>query len=133
VPDLLETLPGTRLEVGDCLLTLGAGTVKSLSQETTLFARYLVAGPTPDAGEQAFLDATVHALAAIGIVVRKALCGKTATLATPQGTILARSLLLADLTSAESLRLQQQGLGPHRLLGCGIFIPHKGIDAVITT
>jgi CRISPR/Cas system CSM-associated protein Csm4 (group 5 of RAMP superfamily) len=38
--------------------------------------------------------------------------------------------MLADLKPEESLRLQQQGLGPHRLMGCGIFIPHKGIDAV---
>ena len=31
---------------------------------------------------------------------------------------------------AEPVRLQQHGLGPHRAMGCGIFIPHKGIDAV---
>jgi hypothetical protein len=38
--------------------------------------------------------------------------------------------MLADLSTDESIRLQQQGLGPRRLMGCGIFIPHKGIDAV---
>jgi CRISPR/Cas system CSM-associated protein Csm4 (group 5 of RAMP superfamily) len=38
--------------------------------------------------------------------------------------------MLASLTPDESLRLQQHGLGPHRTMGCGIFIPHKGIDAV---
>ncbi|MBV5275414.1 MAG: type I-MYXAN CRISPR-associated protein Cas6/Cmx6, partial [Lamprocystis purpurea] len=46
------------------------------------------------------------------------------------GAITTRSLLLAGLKPDESLRLQQQGLGLHRLMGCGIFIPHKGIDAV---
>jgi hypothetical protein len=38
--------------------------------------------------------------------------------------------MLADLTAEESVRLQEQGLGPLRQMGCGIFIPHKGIDAV---
>ena len=132
VPELLATLPGTRLDVGHCPVTLGAGKVRLLSQETTLFARYLVA-ETAAADEHGFLEATARALAAIDILVRKALCGKTSVLATPRGEILARSLLLADLSAAESLRLQQHGLGPHRLLGCGIFIPHKGIDAVINT
>jgi hypothetical protein len=28
------------------------------------------------------------------------------------------------------VRLQKQGIGESRNLGCGIFIPHKGIDAV---
>jgi hypothetical protein len=38
--------------------------------------------------------------------------------------------MVASLTVAESIRLQQRGLGSNRLLGCGIFIPHKGIDPV---
>lgn len=132
VAELLAALPGTRLQVGDCPLTLGAGKVKSLSKETTLFARHLAADPgaPPVADESAFLQAAATTLAALGIRVRKALCGKTAALATPQGAIPTRSLMLADLSAAESIRIQQLGLGPHRLLGCGIFIPHKGIDAV---
>ncbi|NCA73146.1 MAG: type I-MYXAN CRISPR-associated protein Cas6/Cmx6, partial [Sphingobacteriia bacterium] len=36
----------------------------------------------------------------------------------------------AVLTREESIRLQREGLGPHRGLGCGLFIPHKGIDPV---
>jgi hypothetical protein len=62
--------------------------------------------------------------------VRKALCGKATPLATPNGMVHTRSLMLADLSVEESVRLQQHGLGPHRELGCGIFIPHKGVDAV---
>jgi hypothetical protein len=65
--------------------------------------------------------------------VRKALCGKTTAIDSPGGPIEARSLMLADLTQDESILLQQRGLGPYRQLGCGIFIPHKGIDAVHKT
>ncbi len=135
VAELLGALPGARLQVADCPLILGAGKVRPLSKETTLFARYLVAdrsaGPEPD--EDQFLQWAVQALGELGIRVRKALCGKPTRLTTPDGPILTRSLLLANLGIAESLHLQQSGLGPHRLLGCGIFIPHKGIDAVNPT
>ncbi|MEK7716319.1 MAG: type I-MYXAN CRISPR-associated protein Cas6/Cmx6 [Pseudomonadota bacterium] len=35
--------------------------------------------------------------------------------------------MLADLAVEESVKLQQQGLGTDRKLGCGLFIPHKDI------
>jgi CRISPR-associated protein Cas6 len=130
VAELLVALPGTRILVDECPLTIGPGKTKPLSTETTLFARYLVTAPDQD--EDAFLQAAAAALATIEIPIRKALCGKTNRLATPDGGVLTRSLMLAGLRRDESLRLQQQGLGPQRLMGCGIFIPHKGIDAVRT-
>jgi len=127
-PALLDALPGTRIAVGGAPLTVGAGKLRSLGTESVLFARYLVSAAGPD--EEAFMNSAVQALALLGIQTRKALCGKSNTLATPEGAITTRSLLLAGLKPDESLRLQQQGLGVHRLMGCGIFIPHKGIDAV---
>ncbi len=48
----------------------------------------------------------------------------------PGGPIQTRSIMIADLRAEESVRLQQEGIGPMRHMGCGIFIPHKGIDAV---
>jgi hypothetical protein len=38
--------------------------------------------------------------------------------------------MIADLKTDESLALQQFGLGEGRKLGCGLFLPHRGIDAV---
>ena len=40
------------------------------------------------------------------------------------------SMMLHALVPEQSLRLQQHGLGPHRLLGCGLFVPHKSAAAV---
>jgi CRISPR-associated protein Cas6 len=128
---LLDDLSGTRLQIDDCPLTIGAGKVRPLSGEPTLFARYLAADPDQD--EEAFLHATARALEALGIRMRRALCGTAARLATPAGPILTRRLMLAGLSREESLHLQRHGLGPHRLMGCGIFIPHKGIEAVVRT
>ena len=45
-------------------------------------------------------------------------------------TFYTRSLMIADLSKKESLRLQEEGVGERRLYGCGIFLPHKSIDAV---
>jgi hypothetical protein len=38
--------------------------------------------------------------------------------------------MIADLTKEEAVTLQEEGVGEHRLFGCGIFLPHKSIDAV---
>ena len=125
---LLTTLPGTRIEIAGQPLTLGEGRSRPLSKETCLHARYVVASPDQD--EEAFLRDSARALAEIGVRVRKALCGKTLDLHTPDGPLVTRSLMLADLQVEESFIVQRQGLGPRRLMGCGVFIPHKGIDAV---
>ncbi|MEJ2178567.1 MAG: type I-MYXAN CRISPR-associated protein Cas6/Cmx6 [Gammaproteobacteria bacterium] len=37
---------------------------------------------------------------------------------------------LAELEPAESIALQQRGVGLNRALGCGIFLPHKSLAAV---
>jgi CRISPR-associated protein Cas6 len=128
VAALKAALEGTTLDVDGAALGIGTGKPRPLSKEGTLFARY-VAGPA-DTDEEGFLSWAAAALADMDIRVRKALCGRTTALATPRGAIETRSLMLADLTPEESLRLQQQGLGPHRSMGCGLFIPHKGIEAV---
>lgn len=125
---LLEQLSGCELDVCGYPILVGTGKVKSLSKETTLLSRYVVADATQD--EEAFIDAAAVTLAQMGIKIRKALCGKSTSLAIDDGVIYTRALMLADLTTDESFKLQRIGLGPNRLMGCGVFIPHKGIDAV---
>ncbi|MTW20099.1 type I-MYXAN CRISPR-associated protein Cas6/Cmx6 [Allochromatium palmeri] len=132
--DLVARLQGQRIDISGQPLTIGAAKSKPLSQETTIFARYVAADSDVDAeafsDESRFLEAAAQALGALDIRVRKALCGKATTLHTPDGPLHTRALMLAGLTREESIRLQREGLGPHRALGCGLFIPHKGIDPV---
>ncbi|MGE5336633.1 MAG: type I-MYXAN CRISPR-associated protein Cas6/Cmx6 [Gemmatimonadota bacterium] len=40
------------------------------------------------------------------------------------------SLMLHGLSPEHSLRAQEHGLGLHRMLGCGLFVPHKSVAAV---
>lgn len=128
VPRLLGALEGRTLQVEGSPLTLGAGKPKRLGKEPTLIARYVVTHPGES--EDAFLSRAAAELRALEVRVRKALCGKDTPLSTPDGPLATRSLLVANLSPEESVRLQQGGIGPHREMGCGIFIPHKGIEAI---
>lgn len=128
---LMDDLKNRTLDVSGCPLRVREGKIRPLSKETTLFSRF-VASASADT-EENFLEWAVQELRTLDVRVRKALCGKTTPLTKPEGILNTRSLLLADLSPKESVRLQQIGLGPHREMCCGIFIPHKGINAVQKT
>lgn len=130
VPDA-QALSGQTLDVGGNSLTLGDIRIRPLSAITTIFARYVVTDEAAD--ETAFLHQVNEWLENIGIRVKKMMSGRIHTLAMPDRTIFTRSLMIDGLDIEESVRLQQQGLGPGRTIGCGLFLPHKGIDAVKKT
>ena len=73
---------------------------------------------------------TVEQLRDLGIKVRKLLCGRSHSIRSPDGDLHTRSVMLADLEVEEAMILQQRGIGKHKMMGCGLFIPHKGIRAV---
>ncbi|MFD2110443.1 type I-MYXAN CRISPR-associated protein Cas6/Cmx6 [Thiorhodococcus fuscus] len=134
VKDLMEQLQGARMDLAGHPLTIETGKIKPLSRETTLFSRHVTFNDdSAPIDEERFLETAARELERIDIHIRKALCGKTLSLATERGAIHTRSLMLAGLTREESLRLQARGLGQHPLMGCGIFIPHKGIDSIKKT
>jgi len=58
------------------------------------------------------------------------ICGRRSSARGPYGELIGFSLMLTGLKAAESLRLQIAGLGPHRKLGFGIFVPHRSTAAV---
>lgn len=123
-----KEVTGLSLDISGCPMQIKNAKMRQLSKHTTLFARYVVSTNMEE--EHVFLDWAVQEFRQMDIRVRKALCGKSVTLSTPTGPIATRSLLLAELSLEESIRLQQIGLGDYRMLGCGLFLPHKGINAV---
>lgn len=121
-------LVGEELDVrGRRLKITGEPAVKPLQPNATLYSRN-VALSADD--EDTFLRAAAERLEGLDILVRKMLPGKITVIDTPDGPLTTRSLMLADLSAEESLRLQQRGLGPCRYFGCGLFTPCKGIKAV---
>ncbi len=125
-----DTLHGVELDISGCALVIGKAKQKALSSQGTIFARYVVLESGEESDENVFLQRIVSLLADHGIRIKKALCGMTTEVAGPQGPIQTRSIMIADLTADESVQVQQMAIGPLRHMGCGIFIPHKGIDAV---
>ncbi|MEN8212826.1 MAG: type I-MYXAN CRISPR-associated protein Cas6/Cmx6 [Pseudomonadota bacterium] len=123
-----QRLHGATLDIGGCELVIGKAKSKPLNRQETIYSRYIQC--LEDEDETRFMQRMAAEFEKLGITIKKALCGKTTLLSTPDGDILTRSLMLADLSAEESLKLQQHGIGEGREMGCGIFIPHKGIEAV---
>ena len=120
----------TQLEIEGEQLKLGASNVRKLSSITTLFSHGIVCDEAQ--AESDFLDDMASALEAMNVKVKKMICGTTHSIRSDQGSIFTRALMVAESTPEESVELQQRGIGPGRLIGCGLFLPHKGIDPVFS-
>ena len=126
-----RALSGQTLEIDGHALTLLGARVRPLTPFATVLARHIrVTDTTRD--ESVFLEDAAQWLGELGISPTKMLCGRIHQFTTPQGAMLTRSLLIADLSPKDSAVVQHNGLGPDRLLGCGLFLPHKSIGAVHT-
>jgi CRISPR-associated protein Cas6 len=121
-------LSGRELDVGGRSLTVGAAVVRNLIAHGTLYAHFVAAGGDD---EQAFVAETSARLSELGIPA-KLVCGKRHAFAAGARQVVGYSLMLHDLSPAHSLIVQQIGLGSDRLLGCGIFVPHRSAAAVGT-
>ncbi len=124
--DELRALAGKTLHLSDQALTIGACKLKPLSRYTPLYAHCVTTGSTD---ETEFTRDILARLEDMGINSRF-ICGRQQRLFDGQKTISGYSLLLHSLPLEHAITIQQQGLGLHRKLGCGIFIPHKSIIAV---
>jgi len=128
VSDARDLVGKTLTIAEEYTVSINKASVRPLSDITTLFARYIVADDGDS--EEQFVENIVAQLRAVNIRPRKLLCGIEKRISTPDGSIRTRSLMLADLEFDESILLQQKGLGTHRRMGCGIFIPHKDINQI---
>ncbi len=124
-PELLATA-GIDLVVAGQPMNLGTPHTRELLPHATLYA-YNVAGASAD--EVTFMTEITRELAELGIGGER-VCGKRQQISHASGTLSTFSLMLHALVPEQSVRLQCLGIGSHRLLGCGIFIPHKSAAAV---
>lgn len=121
-------LSGKTLQVGAHELEVLAMEQRPLQALETLFSLYNVVEEGMD--EEAFMLGVVRELADMGITPRKMLPGKGRVLRSREGKLQTLSLMIADLTHEESLKIQHFGIGRHQHMGCGLFIPQKGIAEV---
>jgi len=124
-----ENLAGQTINVAGYDVELGKTSVKKLSDLPTTFCRSIMVDNRMV--EDDFLQWAFNELKTLDITVNKMMAGKERIVQLPKGgERITRSLMVAELKQAESVRLQQHGLGDGRKLGCGIFLPQKDIKAV---
>lgn len=118
------------LHLGRQPLEIGESSVRQLSSMASLHARAISCDPAQS--EPDFLAQVANDLRRLGIVVTRMICGRSGEIRSAEGSLFTRALMIADLKPEESVCLQQRGLGESQRLGCGLFVPHRGIDPVYT-
>ncbi|MEJ8836557.1 type I-MYXAN CRISPR-associated protein Cas6/Cmx6 [Ramlibacter sp. AN1133] len=117
-------LTGAELQLGEYRLCAAQSRARELLAYGTLYAPLVVTGDADETSVDARLRKELAALD----VAAPPICGRWQSL---EGGLLAGcSVMLAGLAREQSLRVLQAGLGPHRLLGCGLFVPHRSAAAV---
>lgn len=119
-------LTGHTLDIAGHALGIGAARVRELSVFATLYSRFVDTG---SADEARFLEDVTALLQELGTPC-KFLCGQRRRGHAAEGEISGYSVMLHEVAREHSIHLQERGLGRHRLLGCGILVPHKSIRAV---
>jgi CRISPR-associated protein Cas6 len=126
--DDAHALSDVSMEVDGHNLTVKEGAVKSLVALPTMFSRYVETEAGKD--EDSFLVDMARTLEQMGIPVMKLMAGREHRFRLGDGHRVTRSLMVADLSPEQSVKLQQQGIGTGQKYGFGLFIPQKGIKAV---
>ncbi len=126
--DKVKLLEGREFSLYGNKLSIGKSIAKKFLIVKDLFCRFVHSDE--DCSEEDFLKNVQQELSTYGVSIRKALCGKSKRISFGEGSIYTRSLMIADLSKEDSLKIQEYGVGQYRLYGCGIFLPHKSIDAV---
>lgn len=118
-----QALSGNILDLDGHRMAVGQSKVRNLGMTNFLYSRYVV-GPQ-SASEDQFITWAVQELTALGVSCKKILCGKSCRLSTGEQQLETRSLMVANLSFQDAVTLQESGIGPHRSMGCGLFVPQK--------
>ncbi len=122
-----DFLIGARLDLDGTALMVGTSSVRPLFPARGVVYSHFVSVDADD--EIEFLERCKSLLAERGLKPQL-ITGKARELRTAEGVVRGFSLMLHGLGAADSLAVQEAGLGAHRALGCGLFVPHKSVVAV---
>lgn len=126
--DEMQALIGRSVDLAGHSLQIGSFKTREFSPFANLYAHFVDTG---SATEEQFVQDVMRELDGRFQLRCGFICGKPQTLQSAAGPLHGYSLMLHDLPAHKSLQLQDEGMGRHRLLGCGIFIPHKSIAPVV--
>ena len=123
-----KELEGENINVLGNNIKIGQSNTKSFLIVRDLISRCVLCDKEQD--EEDFLLDIKKELFTHGVPIKKAICGKAKSITINGENRFTRSLMIADLSKENSILLQDIGIGDGRIFGCGIFLPHKSIDAV---
>ena len=123
-----KELEGENINVLGNNIKIGQSNTKTFLVVRDLISRCVLCDKEQD--EEDFLLDIKKELFTHGVPIKKAICGKAKSITINGKNRFTRSLMIADLSKENSILLQDIGIGDGRIFGCGIFLPHKSIDAV---
>lgn len=126
--DKVKELENIEINVLGNNIKIGKSNTKTFLIVRDLISRFVLCDK--DETEEEFLLGVKEELLTHGVSIKKAICGKAKSLTINGKSKITRSLMIADLSKENSVLLQDTGVGAGRIYGCGIFLPHKSIDAV---
>jgi CRISPR-associated protein Cas6 len=126
--DDMQKLVGQTLDLAGHALQIGSFKTRAFTAFGNIYAHFVDTG---SATEEQFVQDVMRELDGHFQIRCGFICGKRQTLQSATGPIHGYSLMLHDVPPHKSLQLQDEGMGRNRLLGCGIFIPHKSIAPVM--
>ncbi|WP_324779494.1 type I-MYXAN CRISPR-associated protein Cas6/Cmx6 [Thiobacillus sedimenti] len=124
----MQQVVGKTLQLGGHTLTLGGFKTREFSPFANIYAHFVDTG---SATEEQFVQDVMRELDGRFQLRCGFICGKRQSLQSASGPLYGYSLMLHDVPRHKSLQLQDEGIGRNRMLGCGIFIPHKSIAPVV--
>lgn len=124
----MQKIVGKTLQLGSHALTLGSFKTREFSPFANIYAHFVDTG---SATEEQFVQDVMRELDGRFQLRCGFICGKRQSLQSASGPLYGYSLMLHDVPRHKSLQLQDEGIGRNRMLGCGLFIPHKSIAPVV--
>lgn len=115
-------LAGKRLDVGDRTCHVGVPEIRSLRPAAHLFSRIVtIKGFEGQPGE--FAEACGRQLVAMDVRKHQVQVKKRRVMDVKGYAVVGYSVRLSGLDEADSLRIQERGLGGKRKMGAGVFVP----------
>lgn len=118
-------LGGAQFDIGGRPLLLGNASSRALQPYPTLHAHLVYS----QEDETVFIG-TVREILATMDIEAPLICGRHHRMNESMQSIQGYSLVIHDLKPEASMRLQSEGLGEKRFLGCGVFMPYKVISGL---
>lgn len=122
IPKFLP-LAGKAIQLGDHRLHIGIPQPQALSPAATVYAHLVT---TKNGQDEARFDQEIARQLAALDIHGKAQRGPRRIFRIKDKHVVAHALLVSELSAEESIRLQEEGLGGRRKLGCGVFVPWQG-------